>query len=330
MMQTFDIVCGFHLSHGYYAREAFSDLRFVPSAASASLMKQNSFVLRQNYGRTQLAGPVERQDTGLRFLHSVRTPFSLLFFAETSNTYLDNISEFPECGPAQVPLFSNIFCSGSNTGINGNTAVELCGSRWTLPASQWQSTSFSDSFGNSTEIPYRTENETLHFDLSALAEDIYYTETSGGTRYICNIHMGFRARPAALLHICSNSSLWNGGILRQPVYELHIGARQPYWRYLLPREKLARIRGGKLLIESSDGSVSFEEEAHSHSSPYLSFISSAPVALQKSKSFRCRLVQNSANGSVASILIPDLPLPDPGTLVERSPEQLISPIYVKL
>lgn len=330
MMQTFDIVCGFNLSHGYYAREAFSDLHFVPVAASASLMRQNSFVLRQNYGRTQLAGPVEREDAGLRFMHSVRTPFSLLFFAETSNTYLGNISDFPECGPAQVPLFSNIFCSGDQTGINTNAAVELCGSRWSLPASQWLGTYFSDSFGNSTEIPYHAQNETLHFDLSAMEEDIYYTETSGGTRYICNVHLGFRARPAALLHICSNDSLWRNGMLRQPVYDLHINAATPYWRYLLPREKLSHMRGGKLFIESSDGSVSFEEEAHSQNSPYLSFISSAPVMLQQSKPFRCRLMQNSSNGAVASVLVPDLPLPQPGTLVERNREQRVSPIYVKL
>lgn len=330
MMQRFDIVCDLRLSHGYYRQAAFRDLRFVPGSLSAVLMKNNGFTLHQDYGRTQLTGPVEKEDTQVRFLHTVRTPFSLLFFAESANTYLDNISDFPECGPAQVPLFSNLFCSGDDTALNANVAVELCGNSWTLPAAGWKSTSFSDSFGNATEIPYRTENDVLFFDLSALEEDIYTTETDQGTRYISNIQMGFRARPAALLHICSNDSLWRNGLLRQPSYSLHIGAPAPYWRYLFPKSALEHYNGAQFSVEASDRSVLFDRDTDNGDTTYVSFTSAEPIPLEDRKSSRFRLKQNNGNGGQDSILVADLPLPDPSTLISRKDERMISPIFVKL
>jgi len=328
MMQSFDILSAFRLSHGYYRQAAFSDLRFVPGASSAAVMKQNGFMLHQDYGRTQLSGPVQKEGNEVRFLHTVRTPFSLLFFAESSNAYLDNISMFPECGPGQVPLFSNLFCRDGATDINGNTAVELCGSRWALAASEWKEGSFSDCFGNIIEIPYTTENGTLFFDLSAQEEGIYYTGTTGGTRYICNVHMGFRSRPAALLHICSNDSFWQNGLLRQPVYDLHINSPAPYWRYLFSKAALDRYHGAQFSVEASDRSVLFDRDEES--GPYISFTSADPIPLEDSKSIRFRLKQNNGNGGQDSILVADLPLPDPSTLIPRRETPVISPIFVKL
>lgn len=328
-MQTFDILADIQLSHSYYRQAAFRDLDFSPLAGTAAFMSSHTIRFIRDHGRTQLVAPVEKTDRGLRPAHHIPMPFSLLFWVHTSNLFLGNISLLPECRTGEIPLFSNRNCRAGLTDLNTGLAVQLCGQYKKISRAEWAGHMPEDSSGNLRPVDLLEDTDHITLDLSGLEPDLYRVETHAGMQYFCNRAAGFGVAPAALLHIGCNSSLVQEGILRQPRYTLHIESPTLFWRYIFPRQNLDRFGDTRFMVESSDNSVAFVQDEAS-GTPFISFTSQTPIRLEDAKPQRFRLKEAGRNGNPGTILIPDLPLPDPSTLISRQADPMIGTIYVKL
>lgn len=332
MISSFDILYTLHVRHGYYNRNPFTDFRFSPTACTASTMKANDLLPIQNYGRSQLCAPSVKNTDGAVLHHTVADRFSLLFFMETSNIYLDNISLFPERRPTEVPLFTNMDGGPGDPDtyeLNRNTVVDIVGNSLTLPGEAWQTDTVTDCFGDAFELPSRPAGESRVFALSDLEEGVYRIATRQGTKYFTNLRLGFRQKPMALLHICSNDTLLNGRQITGPAYDVTIASPSLYWQYVFPMDAVDKYVPENLLVEASDRSVDFVRD-EPDGQPYLTFTSAVPIPIEDRKDVRFRLKRVNSYDAQDTIIVSDLPFPDPRTLFAKSGQRITSPIFVKM
>jgi hypothetical protein len=332
MMQTFDILAHILVKHSYYNRKPFDGFSFIPTANTGRIMSQNDILHIQSHGRNQLAASSTRAEE-LTLHKNVKERFSLIFFIDAPNAYLENITQFPPRGDNEAILFSNINPSATGENIyelHTNRTVELVGNSLIVNVKEWVTDEINNSFGEPEKaVPIKNDTEII-FDISHLDEDIFSIETRNGIRYFTNAEPGFRKKPLAILHICSNETLLQGLKLRQPQYQISMQAILPLWQYIFPSSKMKKYAIENLFIEMSDHSVIFKRDESAPDSTNITFTSVDPIALEDKKESRFHLKQQGHSDNNASILLPDLPYPSHETLVIRNDGHPVYPIYIKI
>lgn len=332
MTTIYDILFSIAVDHGYYRQGRFPGFRYIPAPFTSRTLSKNGMCLTDRYGRIQLSIPVEKNE-GKSLLHyTVAEQFSLIFLVHTSDIYLENISVFPERKAPEILLFSNTQTVATETDSHQLDihTVLLAGNQLRIPKTEWQGNTINDSYGNTTElIPDETDTEMI-YSLSGWDEDLYYIPTQNGNRYFCNITSGWEAPPLALLHIVSNPTLLDQTSLLSPEYRIRVEPPAPFWKYILPLHAVSRYTTENLTIEASDHSITFEKTLVNNTEPILVFTSSVPLLLENKKDIRFQLKHTHNHDIPDSIILPDLPFPDPGTLMDRKGDPLTTSIFIKV
>jgi len=332
-METFHILCNIEVNHAYYNRGGFGDFRYTPTAATAHTLKQNGMRFVLNYGRSQISVP-GTQSNGDPVLHyTVNGQFSLLFLVTTPNIYLDNISVFADRKPTETLLFSNMFGTAANDGsytLDAQTVVALTGKQLRIPKTEVGNETLLDSNGNDTQIKPTEEDGLLLYNMAPLDEGIYRLDTKTGTRYYSNVELGFQAKPLALLHISTQASLLDGDKILTPTYRIQIDSPTPFWQYVFALGAVEKYTPENLVVDVNDQSVEFVRAIVNDGDPRLTFTSAVPIRLEDKKEVRFRLKRVNDYDIQDSIILPDLPFPDPGTLIDRKNDPATTLIYVKV
>jgi|GEM_PF-1346312 len=332
MMQTFDILAHIVVKHSYYNRKPFHEFSYTPTANTERIMRQNDLLHVQTHGRNQLAVSSTRNET-LSLHGSVKEDFSLIFFVDTPNIHLENITQFPRRGNHEVVLFTNLNQSTNNDNVyelHKNQTVELVTHSLVIETKEWVTDTIVNSYGQAQNVvPRKVGNQTF-FDISGLEEDIFGIQTQNGIRYFTNVQLGFRKKPLAIFHICGNETLLKGRELRQPQYSISMQAILPLWQYIFPTSKMDRYMVENLFIEMSDNSVIFRRDETTPDANQISFTSQKPIPIEDKKATRFHLKQLGGADTNASILLPDLPYPRQETLVIRNDENHVYPIYINM
>lgn len=332
MITAYDILFRINVQHGYYRQGAFPGFRYTPAAGTARILQKNGMRLTDQYGRTQLTVPVEKSGDKNTLHFTVNEQFSLIFLVYTPYAYLENISVFPDRKGPEVLLFSNTQTEATDNNSHplDIRTVTLTGQQLRISKSEWQSHTITDSYGNTTEvIPAETDTEMV-YSLAGWDEDVYYISTQNGIRYFCNTDTGWAAHPLALLHITSNPTLLNQNQLLSPEYQVRIDPPAPFWKYILPLHAVSRYVPENLFVEASDNSVTFEKVLVNNGEPSLVFTSSMPLLMEDQKNIRFQLKHTHNHDIPDSIILPDLPFPDPGTLMDRKGDPLTTSIFIKV
>jgi len=295
-------------------------------------MRQNDLLHVQTHGRNQLAVSSTRSE-GLSLHESVKEHFSLIFFVDTPNIHLENITQFPPQGNNEVVLFTN-----QNQSVNSDNTyelhtgqtVELVSHSFVIDTKEWATDTITNSYGQAEKvIPNKIGNQTI-FDISGLDEDIFSIQTQNGIRYFTNAALGFRKKPLAIFHVCGNETLLESRKLCQPQYTITMQAILPLWQYIFPASKMSRYPVENLFIEMSDNAVVFKREEFTSDGNHIIFTSQTPIPIEDKKATRFHLKQLGNADTNASILLPDLPYPRQETLVIRNDGNHVYPIYINM
>lgn len=329
MTHTYDILAQLAVEHGYYNRNPFQGFRYLPTAPTMHFMGRNDLMLVQTHGRTQVVVSSVRNVDGIDIHPSVNLPFSLLFCVENTETHLENISGLPERNVTQSLLFSNVWNESAEPGQwTAGPVVEWAGNTFRIPKPDWDGSLPQDGYGQPVTVTPVELDDTVSINASALDEGVYRWQTAAGTRYFCNVDLGFRAKPFALLHMATHPTLLDRNRLLSPTYRMAIPAAEAFWEYRLAENAVKKYGSENLSVDVSDRSVEFIRQMPGEGRPYLSFTSSVPIRLEDRKTVRFRLKRSNHNGAQDSILLADLPFPSPATFPYKENGRITSPIFV--
>lgn len=326
MNQCYDILMQIKFNHSYFNGAHRNVFTLVPTNPTKQLMDKNDIRLIDTHARLQLTVSSERDDDSIKLSYKVAEQIDLYFLIQAQDLYLDNYSILPQRTKQEAMFFSNTLAKTNNS--LENQVVEFARNKLTLAASLITEQKVTDLQGISYHIPFHLEDQFYQVDISSLEPSVYSIKTTEGDKYFTTISTGMGSKPWGLLHLDTGRCLNESGQLTSPTYEINISTLSTYWRYIITEKQIIQFpESDTLIIEASDGSVTFERQIKEG---ILTFTSSAPIKLAAKKEVSFRLKKRNGSSTQSSVLIQNLPLPNTKTLINKDKDKIYSPIFIKL
>lgn len=332
MSQSYDILALIRFSHDYFGDSQERRFKLYPVSSTKYLMDKNDIKLINSHARLQLTVATERAGNNVKLSYKVDNAIDLYFLIKSEDLYLDNYSVLPQRNKQEVMFFSGKLVDKKNTNtlrMESDKVIEFAKNTLNIPTALVDDIKVLDLHDNEYQISsYTNEDQRYQLDISSLEPAIYKLNTKIGIKYFTNLSTGMGSKPWGLLHIDTGQCLTEDGLLNSQIYEISINSLSTYWKYIISDKQVAQFSEiDALTIEASDGSIAFEKQFQEGA---LTFTSGIPITLTAKKKISFRLKKKNGQSTQASVLIQNLPLPNPKTMINKDKDKLFSPIFIKL